>query len=130
MKLEHLNPDTLHKNAAFSQAITVEGPGKLVFVGGQNAVDAGGNIVGGDLGTQTEQALRNVLAALEAAGATREDVVKLGILVVQGQDIMEGFAASQRVWGTHATTLSFAFVAGLAHPQYLVEIEAIAAVNA
>jgi enamine deaminase RidA (YjgF/YER057c/UK114 family) len=130
MKIEHLNPDTLHKNPAFSQAVTVVGPSKLVVVGGQNAVDAAGNIVGDDLGTQTEQALRNVLAALEAAGASQKDVVRLGIYVVQGQDVLEGYAAAQRVWGMHATAITVLFVAALGHPQFLVEIEALAAVEA
>jgi enamine deaminase RidA (YjgF/YER057c/UK114 family) len=130
MKIEHLNPDTLHKNPAFSQAVTVVGPSKLVVVGGQNAVDAAGNIVGDDLGTQTEQALRNVLAALEAAGASQKDVVRLGIYVVQGQDVAEGYAAAQRVWGMHATAITVLFVAALGHPQFLVEIEALAAVEA
>jgi enamine deaminase RidA (YjgF/YER057c/UK114 family) len=130
MKIEHLNPDTLHKNPAFSQAVTVVGPSKLVVVGGQNAVDAAGNIVGADLGTQTEQALRNVLAALEAAGASQKDVVRLGIYVVQGQDVAEGYAAAQRVWGMHATAITVLFVAALGHPQFLVEIEALAAVEA
>ena len=129
MKIEHMNPDGMHKNPAFTQVVTVEGPAKLVIVGGQNAVDADGNIVGDDLGTQTEQALRNVLAALESAGASQENVLKLGIYIVQGQDIREGFAAAQRVWGTHATAITGVFVAGLAHPRFLVEIEALAAVN-
>ena len=129
MKIEHVNPDTLHKNPAFSQAVKVDGPARLVIVGGQNAVDADGNIVGDDLGTQTEQALRNLLAALEAAGAKQENVIKLGIYILQGQDLMEGFAAAQRVWGTHATALTSFFVAGLAHPRYLVEIEALAVVE-
>jgi enamine deaminase RidA (YjgF/YER057c/UK114 family) len=130
MKIEHLNPDGMHKNPAFTQVVTVEGPAKLVIVGGQNAVDADGNIVGDNLGTQTEQALRNLLTALEAAGATQQDVVKLSIYIVQGQDIREGFAAAQRVWGSHATAITGLFVAGLAHPQFLVEIEALAAVEA
>ena len=129
MKIEHLNPDTLHKSPAFTQVVTVEGPAKLVIVGGQNAVDADGNVVGDDLGTQTEQALRNLLAALAAAGASQQDVVKLGIYIVQGQDIAEGYAAAQRVWGLHATAITGVFVAGLADPRFLVEIEALAAVG-
>ena len=129
MKIEHLNPETLHKNPAFSQGVTVEGPAKLIVVGGQNAVDKDGNIVGDTLGAQTEQALRNLLAVLEAAGATQENVIRLGIYIVQGQDVVEGYAAAQRVWGMHATAMTAFFVAGLAHPQFLVEIEAMAAVE-
>jgi 2-iminobutanoate/2-iminopropanoate deaminase len=127
--ITHLNPDTLHKNPAFTQAITVDGPVRMVYVGGQNAVNAQGEVVGDDLRTQSEQALRNVLAALEAAGATQQDVVKLGIYIVQGQDIREGYAAAQTVWGMYPTCITGIFVAGLADPRFLVEIEAVAAVT-
>jgi len=48
--IEHLNPEGLHKNPAYSQAVAVAGPVKTVYVGGQNAVDSEGNLVGkGDL---------------------------------------------------------------------------------
>ena len=129
MKLTHLNPDSLHKNPAFTQAVTVEGSAKLVFVGGQNAVSVDGKVVGTDLETQTAKALENVLAALAAAGATQENVVKLTIYIVQGHAVASAFAAAQRVWGRHATAITVLLVAGLANPQFLVEIEAIAAVE-
>jgi 2-iminobutanoate/2-iminopropanoate deaminase len=129
MKIIHLNPDALFKNPAFSQAVSVEGAGKLIYVGGQNAVSADGKIVGDDLATQTEQALKNVLTALKAAGAAQEDVMKLTVYVLQGQPIQQAFAAAQRVWGRHPTAISVLVVAGLANPQFLVEIEAIAAVE-
>lgn len=49
--VEHLNPAGLHKNPAYSQAVVVSGNATTINVGGQNAVDAAGNIVGkGDLG--------------------------------------------------------------------------------
>jgi enamine deaminase RidA (YjgF/YER057c/UK114 family) len=76
---------------------------------------------------QSKQALRNVITALEAAGASRENVTRLGIYMVQGQDVREGFAAAQEVWGMHATAITGFFVAGLARPDALVEIEATAA---
>jgi enamine deaminase RidA (YjgF/YER057c/UK114 family) len=126
VEIEHLNPETLIRSPAFSQAVKVTGAGSLVFVGGQNGVSADGVMADG-LGAQTEQALRNVLAALAAAGAVQQDVVKLTINLVQGGDIREGFAASQRVWGPHATAITVLVVAGLANPQALVEVEAIAA---
>ena len=56
--------------------VTVEGPAKTVYVGGQNAVDAAGDIVGGDLETQTVRALQNMQTALAAAGASLVDVIK------------------------------------------------------
>lgn len=129
MKITHHNPDTLYKSPAFSQAVSVTGAGTLVYVGGQNGIAADGKMVGDDLGTQSEQALKNVLAALRTVGAAQENVVKLTIYIVQGQDIQLGFAAAQKVWGNHPTAISGVIVAGLGRPDALVEIEAVAAIQ-
>jgi enamine deaminase RidA (YjgF/YER057c/UK114 family) len=58
-------------------------------------------VVSTRLGAQTEQDLRNVLAVLQAAGATQADVAKPTVHVVAGADIGEAFAASQEVCGRH-----------------------------
>lgn len=101
--VKHLNPEGLHRNPAFSQVVTVDGPHRVVFVGGQNAVDSAGNIVGrGDIAAQSEQVCRNLETALEAAGARLEHVVKWTIYVVQGQSLQAGFAVFQREWGQRA----------------------------
>jgi 2-iminobutanoate/2-iminopropanoate deaminase len=128
MNIQHYNPDTMHKNPAYSQAVSVEGASKLIYVGGQNGITADGKLAGDDLGSQTEQALRNVLEALKAAGATQENVLKLDIHMVQGQDVVAGYQASAKVWGQHATAITVLFVAGLGVPGALVEIDAVAAV--
>ena len=129
--VSHLNPDTLHHNPAFTQAIAVSGSQRTIYVGGQDAVDAAGNIVGkGDIGAQTEQALKNLAAALAAAGAGLEHVVKWNIYIVQGQPLHPGFQAFQRVWGQRPNppTITGVIVAGLANPDFLVEVDAIAVV--
>jgi enamine deaminase RidA (YjgF/YER057c/UK114 family) len=57
--VQHLNPDGLHKNPAYSQAVVVTGNVKTVYVGGQNAVDVSGKIVGkGDIKAQTNRCSR------------------------------------------------------------------------
>lgn len=124
----HLNPEGMHTNPAFTQAVVVEGAARTIYVGGQNAVDADGQIVGDDLATQTEQVFANLETVLAAAGATLHDVVKWTIYVVQGHDIRPGFGVFQRVWGTkpNPPAISAAIVAALANPAFLVEIEAIA----
>ncbi len=129
MKITHINPDSLHKNPAFSQAVSVNDASHMLYIGGQDGVTADGQLAGADFATQTEQAYKNVLEILKAANATQEHVVKLTIYVVQGQDIREGFAAAQKVWGTQPTAVSVIVVAGLAVPGALVEIEAIAALE-
>ena len=68
--VQHLNPAGLHKNPAYTQAVVVSGNATTIYIGGQNAVDASGNIVGkGDLRTQTEKTLQNIETALAAGGA-------------------------------------------------------------
>jgi len=124
----HLNPETLPRNPAFSQAIVVESPGRTIYVGGQNAVSADGAVVGTTLGEQITQALHNVEAALAAADATLTDVVSWTIAVVDGHSMGEGFGAFQAAWGTEPDppTISVLVVAGLANPAFLIEISAIA----
>lgn len=129
--VERLSPVGLHKNPAYSQAIVVNGTVKTIYVGGQNAVNAAGEVVGkGDLGEQTDQALRNAQVVLAAAGAALEHVVKWTIFIVQGQAIGPGFEAYQRVWGDRPNPplVTAVFVAGLANPDFLIEIEAVAVV--
>jgi len=131
MTIKRINPDTLHKNPAFTQVATVDSPAKFIFVGGQNGVNADGKIVGKDIGSQAEQTYKNVIAALDAAGATLQDVFKMTIYIVQGQSLKEAFAAVQRVqkvW-VEPPTVSVISVAGLANPDFLIEIEAVAAVD-
>lgn len=131
--VQHINPDGLHKNPAYSQAVVVTGNVKTVYVGGQNAVDASGKIVGkGDIKAQTEQVLRNVEIVLAAGGAKLEHLVKWNVYIVEGQSLLPGFQAFQRAWGDRPNppAVTVAVVAGLAHLDYLVEIEATAVVPA
>jgi enamine deaminase RidA (YjgF/YER057c/UK114 family) len=131
--VQFLQPEGLHKNPAYSQVAVVPGNVKTVYVGGQDAVDADGNVVGkGDIAAQTEHVLRNVRTALEAAGAGPEHVVKWNVFLVAGQDFAAGYAAFQKVWGDRADppVITAALVTGLAHPDFLVEIDAIAVVPA
>jgi enamine deaminase RidA (YjgF/YER057c/UK114 family) len=128
LEVTHVNPEGMHNNPAFTQAVIVEGNARTIYVGGQNAVDADGRIVGSDLATQTEQVFKNLETVLAASGATLHDIVKWTIYVVQGQDFTTGYGVFQRVWGTSARppAISAVQVAGLANPEFLVEIEAIA----
>lgn len=130
-QVEYINPPSLHHNPAFTNVVTVTGPAKTVYVGGQNAVDPSGEIVGkGDFQAQSEQVLKNIQAALAAGGARPEHVIKWNMFIVQGQSLQEGFAVFQRVWGDQPNppAISAAFVAALAHPDFLLEIEAVAVV--
>lgn len=129
--ITHINPESMHSNPAFSQVVRVSAGSDLVFIGGQNGVDATGNVVGPDLASQTRQAVTNLLTCLDAAGAQPEDVVKWTILIQAGESVDEGFAAFAEVWGQRPNppAITAAFVAALGVPGALVEIEAVAAVG-
>jgi len=132
-KIKYLNPEGLMKSPAFSQLVTTHGNGTTIYVGGQDAVNQNGEIVGqGDLAKQTEQVLHNLQVALKAAGATFENLVRLTIYIVQGQDIAVGFQASQKFFKDleNPPAISGVIVAGLANPDFLVEVDAIAFVSA
>ena len=127
MAITHINPPSMHASPAFSQGTIAPAGARILYVGGQNGVDADGKVVGNSIGPQTEQALRNVIAVLAEAGATQADVAKLTIHIVPGTDVNAGFAASLSAWGDHPTAITVVMVAGFANPEFLVEIDAIAA---
>ena len=126
MSIEHVNPESLHTNPAFSQG-TIAPAGRTLYVGGQNGVDGEGALLVG-LQAQTEQALRNVLAVLAAAGSDAEHTAKLTIYLDPSVDPNPAYAASRAVWTarTAVTVLSIA----PAREGALVEIEAVATVPA
>jgi len=129
--VQHLNPEGLHKNPAYTQAVVVSGNATTIYVGGQNAVDASGNVIGkGDLRVQTEKALQNIETALAAGGAELRHVVKWNVYILHGQSAQAGFEAFQKVWGQRPNppVISGIFVPALVHPDFLVEIDAIAVV--
>lgn len=129
--VEYLNPEKLHRNPAFTQVVTVTGPAKTIYVGGQNAVTPSGQIVGkGNLATQAEQVFRNLAAALASAGGHLEHIIKWSIYVVVGQVVEPAFEVFQRTWGRRPNppAITVMFVSGLANPDFLVEMDAIAVV--
>ena len=130
-QVQHINPDDLSKNPAFTNVIVASGQMKTVYIGGQDAIDASGIIIGkGDIKQQTEQVLKNLQSALKAGGADVEHVIKWNIYVVQGQPIQPAFEVFQRVWGRRPNppAITMVFVSGLANPDFLVEMDAIALV--
>jgi enamine deaminase RidA (YjgF/YER057c/UK114 family) len=131
MSVVRINPDGMHKNPAFSQMVVLPADARVAIIGGQNAVDAEGEIVGkGDLAEQTEQALKNLVTCLEAVNAGVEDLVQVKIYILADQDLRAGFGAWMNVWGQRPNppAVTGMFVAGLANPDFLIEIEAIAVI--
>lgn len=118
-----VDPPQLLTSPAFAQGM-IAPPGPVLYVGGQNGVDAAGELLEG-LQAQTEQALRNVLAVLAEAGTDAEHVVKLNIHLDPAVDPAAAYAASAAVWGARRTAVTVLAVAP-ARPGALVEIDAVA----
>jgi enamine deaminase RidA (YjgF/YER057c/UK114 family) len=77
--LRFLNPPTIFKNPGFNHAVEAIGPGRIVYIAGQQGRDVDNKIVGapGDFRAQAEQAFLNIEGALKVAGGGFEHVVKL-----------------------------------------------------
>jgi enamine deaminase RidA (YjgF/YER057c/UK114 family) len=129
MPKEHVNPASLFPSVqhGFSQVVVASGA-KTVFISGQTAWDRDKQVVGRDLDEQAKQALRNVKAAVEAAGGGLTDIVALRIYVVhQGQQNLEAVGRALReTFATNPPTSTWIGVASLAVPDFLIEIEATA----
>jgi 2-iminobutanoate/2-iminopropanoate deaminase len=116
--------------AAYSHVVTVTGPGKLIFIAGQLARDAGGNIVGpGDMRAQLEQTFKNLDLCLKAAGATWADVVKTNTYVTDYEAFSKHREVRMRHFGVATPTSTTIQISRLAQPEAMVEIEMIAVVN-
>jgi enamine deaminase RidA (YjgF/YER057c/UK114 family) len=131
-KMQILNPAGLSKPSGFTQVVVAQ-PGKLVYVSGQTAANASGDVVGkGDFRAQVTQVMENLKVALAAVGATMNDVIKLNFYVVNLKpdqvavirEVRSKYLSAER---PPASTL--VGVTALAREDYMIEIEAIAAMK-
>lgn len=134
MKIEKIHPDTLHKRVVgghtlYTPVVTVKG-GTLVFVSGLLARDREGNIVKkGDMGAQIAQVGENLRLALAAAGARLEDLVRTTTYVTDIEEFFRHVEVRMRYFGPALPTSTTVEVRRLAHPDFLVEVEAFAVVE-
>ena len=112
----------------YSRAVRV---GNVVYVSGTTATDAKGNIVGvGNPYQQTKQALANIAAALDRAGARMEDVVRTRLFVTHIAEWEQIGRAHGEFFGKIRPTTAMVEVSRLVSPDMLVEIEAEAILGA
>ncbi|GAB5079141.1 RidA family protein [Arthrobacter sp. AD-310] len=129
--IQRIRPEGLVFSPAFSHVAVVPPGATTIYVGGQNAVDADGTLVGpGDVAAQSGRALQNVKTALAAAGAGVADVVQWTVLFVDGVDVAAGYGAvASELASDEPGLVTAALVAGLGVPGALVEISAVAALT-
>ena len=126
-----LQPAGLVRSPAFSHVAVLPAGATQILIGGQNAVDEHGTLIGqGDFVAQVEQVMANLKVALAAAGATMTDLVSMSLAVVEGTDLRAGYAAAAvHLSGNQPPPLiTAAIVAGLGVPGALIELSAVAAI--
>jgi enamine deaminase RidA (YjgF/YER057c/UK114 family) len=133
MGLQRLTPAGLFKPAAYTQVVVATGR-RMVFVAGQVSIDAEGKLVApGDFAGQVKQVFANLRTALEGAGATPADVTKITIYIVGYRPEMRSLVGEARSAVFGPATLPASTLVGvqaLAEPGFLIEIEAIAVLDA
>ena len=123
------NPDTIHAPIGrYVHQVEVGSPSRLLFISGQVGMRPDGSVPE-DTVDQLEVALENVVRNLEAAGLEATDLVKAITYVVMGSpmDLAKRRAVLERLFGEHIATSTLVYVAGLASPEYKVEVDAWAA---
>lgn len=127
--VQFLVPETMPKSAGYSQLAVVTG-GVVVFMAGQVALDKSGNVVGkDDFRAQIHQVFENLKAAVEAAGGTFHDVIKLNTYLLDFSHGAEFREARDKYINLKNPPASTAVqVSRLFRPEFMVEVEAVAVV--
>jgi 2-iminobutanoate/2-iminopropanoate deaminase len=111
---------------SYSHGIEVDSPMQLVFGSGQTGVDTDGRI-GEGIEEQSRLTWRNIEAVLAGAGMGISDIVQLTMLLVRREDLSTARAVREEVLAGHRPASTLLFVAGLAHADWLIEIDFVAA---
>jgi 2-iminobutanoate/2-iminopropanoate deaminase len=130
MPKRQISTSALHSpSGVFSQATTIEATGRFVFVSGMTARRPDGSIAGvGDVREQTRQVCENVRTAVEAAGGTLADVCRVDVYVRTMEDFAKIHEVRAQYFSEPLPASTMVEVSMLAHPDYLIEINAIAVI--
>jgi enamine deaminase RidA (YjgF/YER057c/UK114 family) len=133
MAKEIFSPATLPPPTGYSHIAKVD-KGTLVYIAGQVSADASGKLVGeGNFEAQAERVFANVKLAVEAAGATMADIVKMNTYIVAAvdpADVPKMRAVRGRYFGSGTPPAStLVYVSRLAQPGWMIELEVVAAID-
>jgi enamine deaminase RidA (YjgF/YER057c/UK114 family) len=130
--ITHINPPELGTPPGYSHVIDIRA-GRMVFIAGQTAADRDGNVVGrNDFAAQAAQVFRNLGIALASAGCTPANLVKLTVFLTDMDNLSRYREARNRFFASvtpsAAPAVTLVEVSKLYGPEFMIEIEAIAAV--
>ena len=115
--------------ANYKMATRQEG-GQLLYISGQVAWDTSGNVVGkGDMRTQARQVFQNLQQVLQAAGGDLNDLMKITTYITKIEDFPAVAEARSEVFQGELPASTLIVVKSLFHPDFLIEVEGVAAIN-
>lgn len=121
------NPKVIAPPAAtYVHGLEVPPNARLLFVAGQTGVRPDGSIPN-SIEEQADQTWKNIAAILAEGGFGIGDLVKVTSFVTKPENLRQYGAVRDKYLGDHRPTTTLLVVSGLARPEYLVEVEAVAA---
>ena len=124
----YINPPELTKPTGYTHVVK-SGAGRTIYISGQIAFDKDGKVVGaGDFRAQTIRVFENLKAALAAAGATYEDVVKVTMFLTDIKNAPILREVRTNYFGKNPPAGTLVQISALVVPELMIEIEAIAVV--
>ena len=128
-KLERYCADGVFNPGGYSQAVKATEAKTILFIAGQVAYDKdGGAACRGDFKGQAREALRALKALVEAGGGTMESIVKVNTYVTDIRYRGDWVTVREEFFGKKMPASTMIGVTELAHPDWLIEIEAVAIV--
>jgi enamine deaminase RidA (YjgF/YER057c/UK114 family) len=128
-KIERYCAPGVFDPATYSQGVKVTESKAVLFIAGQVAYDKdGGPACRGDFKGQAREAFKAIKALVEAQGGTLDNIVKLNTYVTDVRYRADLVPVREEFFGKKGPASTLVQVAGLAHPDWMVEIEAIAVV--
>jgi 2-iminobutanoate/2-iminopropanoate deaminase len=121
------NPDSVVKSfAAYSQGVEVPPNARWLYVAGQVGVEPDGSVAKGSA-AQVDRAWANVLSVLDSAGMGPEDLVRVNVYITKPEDVALNRGSWKKIARNAGPAITMVTVARLSHPDWVVEVEAIAA---
>jgi 2-iminobutanoate/2-iminopropanoate deaminase len=127
--IERYSAPGLFDPATYSQGVKVTGAQSILFLAGQVAYDKDGNVAHrGDFKAQARECFKALKSLVEAQGGTLANIVKVNTYLTDIRYRADLVPVREEFFGKKGPASTLVAVAALAHPDYLIEIEAIAAV--
>jgi enamine deaminase RidA (YjgF/YER057c/UK114 family) len=133
MEKQIVNPGSLCKPSGYAHGIVTQG-GRVLFLAGQPALDAGGKVVApGDMAGQFDQSFKNLQTVVQAAGGTMRDIVKLTLYVTDKSAYLSNLkpigAVYRSYFGRYYPAMTLVEVKSLFDDAAMVEIEGTAVIG-